>query len=349
MFFIRLMTILVMASWFAACSYLGFGEDGMFRDRQGDYLTAPTVPRMEIPPELDTFTIDDLYLIPPEPGGNRETFVRPPPPRPIDSRIREGVVVQQFGERAWIVIGATAGQVWPRLRDFFPTEGIPLAAEDAVGGMLETDWITDPDSSERHRYRVTVEPGLHAGNSEIYVRHVSDGGVSTRVAPTQWPEVSEDRARESVMLASISLYLADRADLYRASSVSLLAGSIQAESKANLIDRPGAATALTLRIDFDRAWSQVLQSLNSANIEIISSDRDERRVSVSFSGEETEDGPGFFARLFRRGPDEDDFRDFHVDLSGEDGAIRVDAEVVSGAPAPRLQDLLIRTINDNLI
>jgi outer membrane protein assembly factor BamC len=98
----RLILTFLLPTAFSACTWLGIGgDDGWLRDREGEYLQAPVVARMDIPAELDTFTIDDLYLIPPPPVGDREFFVRPPPPKPIDSRIREGVVVQQFGERAW--------------------------------------------------------------------------------------------------------------------------------------------------------------------------------------------------------------------------------------------------------
>lgn len=334
----------------AGCSWLGIGgDDGWLRDRQGAYLEAPVAPRMEIPSGLDSYTIDDLYLIPEEPPGQTEYFVTPPPPKPIDSRIREGVVVQRFGDRAWIVAGATPSQVWPRLLDYWPTEGIELSRADAPAGVMETTWMEEQDSDRRHKYQIRVEPGLHAGNSEIYVREVNDQGESAPDEPREWPEESDSLEYETAMLSTVSLYLADRSDLYRASSVSLLAGSIEADSKAQLVTGRGSTpTRLELRIDFDRAWSQVNQALGEAGIEVTESDREARRFTVQFSGEESEDEPGFFSRLFGGG-DESDARAFHVDLQPQDGAIMLEAAVASGDEAPRLQDLLVRTINDNLI
>ncbi len=348
---VKFLCIVLATSLLPACSWIiSDDEDSMFRDRQADYLRAPTVARMDIPMELDSYTIDDLYVIPPEPVGDFEYFVQPPPPKPIDTRVREGVVVQRFGDRSWIVIGATSGQIWPRLRDFFPTEGIPVRSEDPVGGRLETVWLADSDVEDvRHRYQVRIEPGLHAGNSEIYVRHVSDAGESGPDEPARWPDESESLQRENNMLAAISLYLADRSDLYRASSVSLLAGSIEAESKANIVEQRAGDTRLELRIDMERAWSQVNQALNNAEIEILDQERDDGRFDVRFSGAESADEPGFFARLFRRGGDEPETHDFSVRLSQSGDAIMVDAGTISGGPQPRMQDLLIRTINDNLI
>ncbi len=51
-----------------ACSIPGsgylVGDDGLFRDRGGDYLEAESIPRLEIPNNLDAFIIDDLLVIP---------------------------------------------------------------------------------------------------------------------------------------------------------------------------------------------------------------------------------------------------------------------------------------------
>lgn len=334
----------------SGCSWLGIGgDDGWLRDRQGAYLEASVAPRMDIPSDLDSYTIDDLYLIPEEPPGQAEYFVTPPPPKPMDSRIREGVVVQRFGDRAWIVVGATPSQVWPRLADYWPTEGIELSRADAPAGVMETVWLEEQNSDLRHKYQIRVEPGLHAGNSEIYVREVTDQGESAPDEPREWPEESDSEEYETAMLSAISLYLADRSDLYRASSVSLLAGSIEADSKAQLVTgRGNTPTSLELRIDFDRAWGQVNQALGEAGIEITASDRDSGRFTVQFSGEEEEDEPGFFSRLFGGGGEPETVA-FHVDLQPRDGAIMLEARTVSGEQAPRLQDLLVRTINDNLI
>jgi outer membrane protein assembly factor BamC len=332
------------------CSWLGIGgDDGWLRDRQGEYLEAQISPPMQIPANLDSFTIDELYHIPPEAPGERALYVIPPAPKPIDTRIREGVVIQRFGERAWIVIGATPGQVWPRLRDYWSTEGIQLAVEDAVSGVMETVWVPQEGSDLRHRYQLRVEPGLHAGNSEVYVRHVSDNGATPAGMPVAWPATSQSLDRETAVLASVSMYLADRTDIYRASSVSMLAGSIEIQGKARLDASRAGDTRIDLRLDFDRAWSQVGQAINNAGIEVLSSDRDASVYRVSFTGEESQERPGFFRRVFSRNRNAAVAREFHVRLVPEGNGLSVRAELNANGPAPFEQDLLIRTINDNLI
>ncbi len=336
-----------LVSALSGCSYLT-GDDGMFRDRQGDYLAAPTVAPMVIPANLDSFTLDELYVVPPALPEDKPTFVQAPAPRPLDTNIREGVVVQRFGDRRWIVIGAEPAQVWPRLRDYWSTAGIELAAEDPVSLVMETTW--QGEAGSRSKYQVRIEPGLHAGNSEVYVLQVGESYVTDPAASINWPANSASLELEHAMLDSVSVYLADRTDLYRASSVSLLAGSLEAESKASIV-RTGDGETLLLRIDFDRAWSQVGQALSNAEIEVTDSARDESYYSVVYTGVSEEDEPGFFGRLFGGGDDNDGvIPAFTIRLITTEGLVTVIAEQTAGEVGDgELRDQLIRALNNSLI
>jgi outer membrane protein assembly factor BamC len=334
----------------AGCSYLP-GSNTVFRDRQGDYLVSPIAPPLSVPAELDSFTLEEMFPIPPENAVEGGAFITPPPPRPLDYRVREGVIVQRFGDRRWILIGATPGQVWPRLRDFWSTAQLSVAVENPVQGIMETEWLT-AEGREPEKYRVRIEPALHAGNSEIYVVQISQSALGN--AQTQDILSSHDLERENTMLSAISLYLADRTDLYRASSVSLLAGSIDIDSKANVVRGATGEFQLELRIDYERAWGQVGQSLNSMGVEIVDSERDARYLRVLFAGVELEeDRPGFFKRTFSRGSRTNQQpSSFLVRLSPEsDGIITVTAqpEMADGEEQRQLRDELIQAISDNLI
>ena len=336
----------MLLSTLTGCSYLT-GDDGYFRDRQGDYLVAPTAPPMDIPAELDSYTLDALYVVPEALAEDRAFFLRAPAPRELDTNIREGVVVQRFGDRRWIVIGAEPGQVWPRMRDYWSTAQIRLASEDPSQWLMETIWLGE--EGERNKYQVRIEPGIHAGNSEVYVRQISESYVEDPDTNINWPADSASLELEHAMLDDISLYLADRTDLYRASSVSLLAGSIQAESKAS-VQPSGNGDVLQIRIDFDRAWSQVSQSLDNAGVEMIDSDRDAGVYTVRYAGEIDEDQPGFFGRLFGRGNDEQiDPVEFTVTINDEGERVVVTAQSVDSAATLELQDALISTLHRNLI
>lgn len=218
---------------------------------------------------------------------------------------------------------------------------------------METSWLeVDSNLETRHKYRVLIEPGLHSGYSEIYVVHVQSPRSEPIPLITNWPEVSAEADREKQILNTLSQYLADRNDVYQASSASLLAGSIEAERKANIIDDGQGRQVLELRLGFNRAWVLVRSALDEAGVNIIDTDRDAAFLNVSFSGLRQEDNePGFIGRLFNRndGNAQAQERDFNVRLVEGDGVITVIAEAVEATD--NLGDLtaeLLIVINDNL-
>lgn len=334
------------------CNYLS-GENGPFRDRADDYMEAPVLARMAVPDELDSYTLDELYVIPEQFTAAAEPFEEIPLPKPIEAGGREGVIIQNLSDRSWIVLDATPGQVWPLVRDYWSQLQVILEYENPGEGIMETSWLeVDSNLETRHKYRVLIEPGLHSGYSEIYVVHVQSPRSEPIPLITNWPEVSAEADREKQILNTLSQYLADRNDVYQASSASLLAGSIEAERKANIIDDGQGGQVLELRLGFNRAWVLVRSALDEAGVNIIDTDRDAAFLNVSFSGLRQEDNePGFIGRLFNRndGNAQAQERDFNVRLVESDGVITVIAEAVEATD--NLGDLtaeLLIVINDNL-
>jgi len=291
---------------------------------EGGYQAAQVIPDMRIPAELDSYTIDQLYVIPESNSADAVAFEEIPLPRPIEERRREGVIIQSLSGVRWILIDATPGQVWPLIRDYWTELQIALDYENPGAGILETSWVEiGLDQENRHKYQIRIEPGLHSGYSEIYVTHVQDLRENPIPTIVTWPEESSSLDLEQDMLRSVSQFLADRNDIYQASSASLLAGTIQAESKANIIAGDGRVPVLELKLDYNRAWVQVRQALQSAEIDILDENRDQSVINVRFAGVVDEpDPPGWFGRLLGRGEEiePNEAQDFSVRIL-ETGAV----------------------------
>lgn len=335
------------------------GEEGLIRDRVGDYRDAPILPRMEVPQELDSYTIDQLYVIPQSvaAASDVDPFDEVPMPKPIETRRREGVIIQNLGDSRWILLDATPAQVWPLVRDFWSRLSIALDYENPSSGIAETAWVeVNAEPLLRHKYRISIEPGLHSGYAEIYVKHLSNLRTDPIPVVITWPEVSDSEDRERQITDALSQYLADRNDVYQASTSSLLAGSIEAERKANIVPAAEGAEgkeALELRINYGRAWVQVRQSIERAEIEITEADRDQALITVRFAGiVEQEDEPGFFGRLLRRGRGGEarELRDFAIRLldNGKTIVVAIEALDELNADERLLEGELLRAINDNL-
>ena len=348
----RLFLLTGLALTLGACNYLG-GEEGMFRDRGGEYAQAQVVPDMQIPPELDSYTLDQLYVIPEPMNASLNTFEQIPLPRPIEERRREGVVIQSLNNKSWILIDATPGQVWPMVRDYWTELQIQLEYENPGQGLMETAWLEiGNDQTLRHKYRISIEPGLHSGFSEIYVTHLQQPRDEAIPTVVSWPETSDSPDLERQVMTSVSQYLADRNDIYQASSASLLAGSIEAASKANLVRNDSGKQVLELRIDYERAWVQVREALEEAQLEVTETNRDGSFFTVRFAGIiGEEDQPGFIGRLFRGSGDDNERlpRDFTVRLVRNDNSVTVITEPLeSGPETAQLSTDLLQVINDNL-
>ena len=348
----KLILIIIPALVLSSCNYL-MGDEGMFRDRGGAYLEAQAVSQMEIPETLDSYTLDQLYVIPEQIVTIAAPFEEIPMPKPIETRRREGVIIQSLATNRWILIDATPGQVWPLVRDYWTELQIILDFENPSNGIMETAWVeVDNDQEKRHKYRVAIEPGLHSGYSEIYIVHMENLRTEPIPLVLNWPQYSDSEDLEREIMSSISQYLADRNDIYQASTASLLAGSIEAESKANIVENESGKQVLELKIDYDRAWVQIREALETAEILIVDSNRDENFFNVRFSGL-TEEGndPGFIRRIFG-GDDEDtevEEQDFSVRLLENDDVINVITEALeTSGETNQLTVELLQVINDNL-
>ena len=355
---LKIVVCIAISLVLGGCNFVGGyfgGNDGVFRDRSNDYQQAEVAPQMRIPTELDSYTIDSLYVIPEQFDEEAIAFEEVPKPRPVETRRREGVILQSLADKRWILIDATPGQVWPRIRDYWTELQIALDYENPGIGIMDTAWVElGNDRENRHKYRILIEPGLHSGYSEIYVVHQQD--LRSEPVPTQvtWPEESSSIDLEQEIMRSISQFLADRNDIYQASSASLLAGTIQAESKANIIESNTGDPVLELKVDYNRAWVQVRQAMESAEIDIVDSNRDQSFFSVRFAGiVPEEDSPGFFGRLLGRGssPVERESKDFSVRLLETESTVNVVPEALTQESSPVVNQLgleLLQVINDNL-
>ena len=333
-----------------SCAFM-FGDDGLFPNRSDDYLEAKSMPQMEIPSQLDSYTLDQLYVVPPR-FSSLAAFEEVPMPEPIETRRREGVIIQSLNARQWIVIDATPAQVWPLVRDYWTDLEIILDYEDPSLGLMDTSWVEVGSNEEkRHKYRIAIEPGLHSGYSEIYVTHTEN--LTTDAVPLviSWPEESASSDLEQQVLTSVSQYLADRNDVYQASSASLLAGSIEAESKANIVENDNGEPILELKLEYGRAWVQIRQALERADVLITDSDRDQAVFNVEFSGIiDEDDQPGLFARWFG-GDDEglSDLKAFNVYLLRANEVINVVTEPQeSFEDSGQISQDLLQVIDENL-
>lgn len=280
------------------------GDEGIFRDRKEEYLEARTIPRTEIPADMDSYIIDDLLVIPEVGDNTAPPLPDPPRPLPLEGRSEREVVIQRMGESSWIIADASPSQVWPRVRDYWRQKGIPIASEDPASGHMETGWFTlEGNALTQDRIRATVETGFQNNSAEIRLLHQATPQAMTDLTLLNWPQESMDSDLAYDLTLDMSQYLADVADLYQASTASFLAANLSGAGKASLSETSAGNPVLTLQAGFDRSWAAVRRVLSNSGVTILREDSALGLIDVSFDptaiseeGEEAE-GPGLFSRV----------------------------------------------------
>lgn len=336
------------------------GENALIQDRQGDYLEAETIPRTRIPAGMDSYIIDDLYIIP-ELGEDAETtaFLQAPRPRPLRGRTDNDVVIQRLDERSWVVVNASPSQVWPRIRDYWAGQDVELSFENPTAGLMETGWFVEENNSlTQEKFRIRVEPGFQDESSEIKLTHMSLPQAIPAFEQVSWPEKSEDLDKEYERLTDLAEYLAANTELYQASTVSFLAGNIPSKGKATMIEGAGGPQHIRLDADSLRSWGAIARALETAGVEIVTRDQEAGVFEVNYTlGAREEDPPGFIGKLNPfRGDDGTAGVTYkmRVELNEVGGIILVEVENLSETDAeseePALQPeaSLLQTIMSNL-
>jgi len=365
---IRALAACCLLPGLSACSWLGYvpgmdrvvGEEGMFRDRQGEYLQASTIPRTRIPDGMDSFIIDDLLVVPEIGTAEPQAFLDPPRPQELPGRSDRGVVIQRMDNNSWIVVDVSPSQVWPRIRDYWRQAGIEVAVENPTTGQMDTAWfVRDGEILNRDKIRVIVDTGFQDNSAEIRLLQQSALQATPELQQANWPATSMSPDVEYEMLMALSTYLADVADLYQASSVSFLAGSISSQGKAALVPESDGHELLQLQAGFNRSWAAVARAMNRSGVEIVSQSIEQGVFQVEYTpGLEAlveEEGPGFLTRVFTlnglfSGDEELQTHTLEVRLQSRGAAVEVDITPSQGSSAEAeeaahdLLQLISRTI-----
>ncbi len=298
-----------------ACSFF-LGEDGIFRDRKKDYRKSEALPRIEVPENLDDQAIVDFYPVPPmSPFSDGEMINEFP--LPVGVVNTEAVVkIQKIEKSQWVLMQASASQVWPRLKEFISQQGLVLTVENGAAGMIEA-------KSNDGLFRFHIEQGFQRNTSEIAVRFLNSPASS----PAFWPEVSTDAQKEQAMIDQLAQFFANVSDK---PSYSFAAQGISTQKKINIEHDESGGKILVLMVNQSRAWLTLQQSLIKANFTLQKTDPENKQFIVQYTPPLSQDDqPGGFLRFFgvKPKPYDEEIKyageHYQFQLTGDDDQSRV--------------------------
>ncbi|CDH43694.1 MAG: outer membrane protein assembly factor BamC [Candidatus Competibacteraceae bacterium] len=313
--------------------------DTLLPDRRPDYRQSKVTSKLEVPPDLTSSTIDDTLVVPEitptgsaslsayssERGGGQQQQIKKAesvlPPQP-------GITLEQDGNQRWLVITALPDQVWPKVREFWISNGFALKRDDPTIGIMETDWVENRadipqdgvrallkkyldilySAPTRDKFRTRLERTADGKRTEVYLSHsgveeVAAGGTSASSTNIYiWQRRPPNPELEAEMLNRLTVYLG--ASEKRAEVQQAKAGATTGP-RVRLVEQ-GGESQLLINEDYSRSWRLVGLALDSSNYAVEEQNRGQGLYVVEYRDPEKENQKpgeeGFFSKLaFWRG------------------------------------------------
>jgi outer membrane protein assembly factor BamC len=359
-------TFRLAAPWLALLAVQGLAGcqaiSNTFSTNKVDYQANAQAPgTLSVPPDLTQLSSDPRYQPPtgaPISANALQNASQTVAPRPAvaaapvvapaavvapagDATVR----IERVGNQRWLVSKLTPEQLWPRLQDYWRSNGYTLTTDKPELGLIETDWKANrtklpqeglsrllakafdnlSDSGERDRFRMVVERG--AQGTEVSIAHT---GASQVVAAdnrsgsniVRWQTRPADPSLEAEMLARLMLALApavaNPSPTALADATKAVTSAPASPARARL---EGAAGSTTLQLDdgFDRAWRRVGQALDRSGFTVEDRDRSQgtyfvRYIDPKLAGAEA---PNLLTRLFGKDKPEATGRRYRVKVTAQ--------------------------------
>lgn len=289
------LTLALLGIAVAGCSSV---SDIIPDSKKVEYKSAGKVPTLEVPPDLSQIARDDRYAVPDAAGKGSATFSAYSADRTPAAQVQNATVlpkvdkvrVERSGNQRWLVVTASADQLWGPVKDFWQETGFIVVVERPDAGVMETDWAEDRakiggdiirntigkfldslySTGERDKFRTRFEPGAEPGTTDIFISHRGMEEVYTSSArdDTRWQPRPPDPELEAEMLRRLMVRLGSE-NQRAATSVA----AAKAEPRAKLASNNDGTGTLEVYERFDRAWRRVGLALDRVGFTVEDRDR----------------------------------------------------------------------------
>ncbi|GAB6042133.1 outer membrane protein assembly factor BamC [Endothiovibrio diazotrophicus] len=362
--------VLAPALLLAACGSMP-KVDEMVTDRQVEYKQSREGAPLEVPPDLTSSTLDDTMQVPDINPASTATYSAYSGERSGARVLRDesvlpkadNVRVERAGDKRWLVIQGTPDQVWPKMREFWLSNGWLIKMEDPRIGVLETDWAENRadipqdairgflskmvdslySAGSRDKYRVRLERGSQPGTTELYLTHRGAEEV-VEGETTVWQARANDPELEAEMLGRMMVYFG----VDRGEARNQLARQAPRATRARMMRAPDGSSALGLEEGFDRAWRRTGVALDRVGFTVEDRNRALGVYFVRYNDplREEAEKEGWLSKLaFWKSDEVDEAKTYQVAIKGDGERSRIlvldgDGNPDGGSTAKRILTLL---------
>ena len=251
------------------------------------YQGAEYYKNLEVPPELTEPNTGEQLDVP---KPTEEALQRFRDNNKLETVITpkfDGVRVVNYAGNSWIEVDNNVEKVWPRLLEFWETEGVKVAEARPLLGYMETEWTErlNPDESyftslfqkfqpdQKDKFRVRVEPFDNDQKTRLYIAHSRIERVVRGEYADEfiWVSRPSNLEAERELIARMSLF----AGIKRNDSLQLLE-NYRPYSSLVKIDRTNTV-ALTMTGSMDFVWRRAVRALDRMQMQDI---REEKQNST---------------------------------------------------------------------
>ncbi len=254
------------------------------------YRTARAQSSLEIPPDLVNSSMPTLQ----QAASAEDRGALPP---------MEGIKIRSTGDKRWIEVAADANTAWIKMVDYFNKSGLPILIENKRDGILETDWMGDPDSDSKSSAFVRSKVGDLFGRAPVNDKFVAwleqsdEQHTSIHVKHTQlkqyviepkserqgtirtgWTESEGDGFKEMKLLRDMAAFFGG--------------AEIETENTARVVLIQNPPAHILLAEPSDKAWSLVERAIVTSPYSLDGEDRQKNLFSI-VAPKET----GFWSKL----------------------------------------------------
>lgn len=325
-----------------------------------DYGKTRTMPPLEVPPDLSElpsakrtgettryseYSSDQSRLS----GQGATTDAVLPEYRDVE--------IARDGRQRWLIVKAEPEAVWPRAREFLSSNGLEIARENSVTGVIETKWAEGRASNDggsgkplaeqladssptgtRHKFRIRLERGVAPGTTEVYLTHRGIQQVIIKTdnddAPkaSQWQPYPSEAELEIEVLRLLMIGLG--ADGQQAATQTAKSREQSIQDPQAVLRRNGEdQLLLSLQDSLDRAWRRVGLSLDRIGFTVEDRNRSNGVYYVRYIDPDVvEKKKGFFARLFSGKEEPQNREQYQIRLEPSDAGTDVEVLTKDGVP-----------------
>lgn len=348
------------------------------------YQGAEYYKNLEVPPDLTEPDKADEVIVPKPTNDALERFRDNNKLDTVLTPKFDGVRTVSYAGNSWIEVDNNADKVWPRLLEFWETEGFKMAQVRPELGFMETDWeerlagggsanyilslLQKIDADEKDKFRVRIErfenntkTRLFISNSRIerIVSGEYGDDVSWRYLPSSLPAEREIIAR-----------MARFAGLQQSETLALLENYRPYASLVKLDSTDNVALYMKGSMDF--VWRRSMRALNRMRMQDIVQNRENSRIDFAVGKISEEDlqleedeltKSSWIMRLFSGDSDsgemiadgegrqyqlvlsiEDDFVKIEVKDAGDSQTLDDDGDTGGTVLAEQLRNLLVKRL-----